>query len=95
MSIEAILKLLTENPITASVIGTFVTFCVPVAIALRKAFIRRIDQSWPDAVDSMSDEDKVQHTVARMKERSVVPLPRGLLTTTIRKHKSIPPPDGG
>lgn len=94
MGIEAILKLLTDNPITVGVIGTALAtvaaFFRPILRALQKAMVRRIDQAWPDGEDT-DDEAKVQAATKKFSQSTMIPIPRALVEAAVRNHKSIPP----
>lgn len=93
MDFEALLKLITENPITAGAIGTavaaVVAFFKPVMRAAQRALVRRIEQAWPE---DGGDEERVRKTVDRVNSQTL--MPRTFVESAVRKHKSIPPPKG-
>ena len=91
MDFESLLKLVTENPITASALGAFaaaaVAFFKPVMRALQRALVRRIDQAWPD---NGGHEERIRKTIDTVTSETVIPLPRSLVDRVIRDHKSTP-----
>ncbi len=93
MNVETVMKLISENPITAGVIGTVLAtvaaFFRPIMRALQAALIRRIDRAWPD---NGGHEERVRKTVEVVKSQTL--LPRGIVEREVRKHKSTPPPSG-
>ncbi len=93
MDADNLLKLVTENPITAGAIGTavaaVVAFFKPVMRALQRALVRRIEQAWPE---DGGDEERVRKTVDKIQSQTL--MPRTFVESAVRKHKSIPPPKG-
>lgn len=91
-TLDALLQFVTDNPIASSAVGAvvaaFVAFVKPIARALQRALIRRIDQAWP--IGDLPHEKKVAITVDRVNAQTLIP--RGTIEKTVRKHKSNPPP---
>ena len=88
-SFDYVVSLVSDNPITASAVGlgaaTVARFFRPIMERVQAALIRRIDQAWPD---EGTDEDRVQRTVDAVR----FPMPRSMVESAVRKHKSISPP---
>lgn len=92
-TVSLLYKLIIDNPSISTVIATalvaVIAFFKPIAAAIQKALIRRIDQAWPN--DDSEYESKVQHTVDAVSQ-SLRPVPRSTVERAVRKHKSNPPP---
>jgi hypothetical protein len=91
---ETLINLIVDNPIIASAVSgavvAFVAFIKPIAKALRRALIRRIDQAWPDDCDNVTYEEKIRRTVEAVNAQTLIP--RGTIERTVREHKTNPPP---
>lgn len=94
-NISLILKIIKENPVlSAAFSGALVTvaaFFKPIAVALQRALIRRIDQAWPDDCTVLSHEEKVKRTLDIVNSGTPYAT-RSMIEKVIRKHKSNPPP---
>jgi hypothetical protein len=91
---ETLINLIVDNPIIASAIGAivaaFVAFVKPIAKALQRALIRRIDRAWPDDCEHVTHEEKIRRTVEAVNAQTLIP--RGAIERTVRKHKTNPSP---
>lgn len=83
--------LVSNNPIEAALLAVAIAFIKPIANALQRALVRRIDKAWPD---NGSHEERVRKTVDALSS-TIVPVPRAIVEHAVRKQKSTPPPSGG
>ncbi len=88
MNAAELFELVMSNPLTsgavAAGVAAVVAFFKPVARAVQRALVRRIDQAWPD--DEDDHETAVQRTADAVSARSL--LPRGVVEAQVRKHKA-------
>lgn len=93
-TVSLLYKLVIDNPtLSTSIAGVLlavIAFFKPIAAALQRALIRRIDQAWPN--DDSEYESKVRRTVEAV-SNSLRPVPRSTVEKAVRRHKSNPPPD--
>ena len=93
---ETLIQLISDNPVIASAVAGALTatvaFIRPIAKALQRALIRRIDQAWPDDedCDNVSHEEKIRRTVEAVNAQTLIP--RGTIERTVRSYKTNPPP---
>jgi hypothetical protein len=90
--IKALVELIEHNPITTAAIGGAVIavarFFRPLLEAIRRAWIRRIDQAWPN---EGGHEERVRKAVETL-STSPIHMPRSMIEREVRKHKTTPPP---
>lgn len=96
MEWEALYKMAAEDPMIAGAIATAVggaiAFFRPIMRALRAAAIRRIDRAWPE---DGGHEEKVRKAVDTLQKETLMPIPRSMVETAVRRHKSISPEANG
>ena len=82
--------IVSNNPIESALVALAIAFIKPIANALQRALVRRIDRAWPD---NGSHEEKVRKAVDTLSS-TIVPVPRAMVEHAVRKQKSTPPPPG-
>ncbi len=95
MEPDEIIRAVTQNPITAGLIGTAVAavvgFFKPILAALQAALVRRIDRAWAECDEDDNVEERVRRTAERVRSSTRLPLSQTYVEDRVRRMVSDAP----